>query len=76
MRLGEINSVASRPTSVSSRGTEGKRAAQAAPSRALITVTPTAASHELLTHYRHAPFLAQLIATKDQLPQTRERRRA
>jgi hypothetical protein len=26
--------------------------------------------------YRYAPFLAQLVATKDQHPQTRERRRA
>ena len=28
------------------------------------------------TSYREAQFLAHLIATKDQLPQTRERRRA
>ena len=76
MQLGEINSVASRPPGVSSRGIEGKRAAQASDSRALVTVTPAAASHEMLANYRHAPFIAQLIATKDQLPQTRERRRA
>ncbi|MEI9804585.1 MAG: hypothetical protein WDN48_09130 [Pseudolabrys sp.] len=31
---------------------------------------------EIPTSYREAQFLAHLIATKDRLPQTRERRRA
>jgi len=43
-------------------------------------VTAPAATQEASANYRQAqlqtPFLAQLIATKDQLPQTRERRRA
>jgi hypothetical protein len=45
-------------------------------SRALVPVTPvTADSRDLSPHYRPAAFLAHLIATKDQHPQTRERRR-
>jgi hypothetical protein len=45
--------------------------------RALVAVTPaTHATHEIIANYRPAAFLAQLIANKDQLPQTRERRRA
>jgi len=46
-------------------------------SRALVAVTPvTKTAHEPIASYRPAVFLAHLIATKDQLPQTRERRRA
>ena len=44
-------------------------------SRALIPVTPIAARQEPLANYREASFLAQLIATKQQMPQTRGRRR-
>ena len=49
----------------------------AAPSRALVALAPVAApAREAGTAYRPAAFLAQLIATKGQCPQTRERRRA
>lgn len=49
--------------------------AAAPESRALVvTVTPAAAQKSPV--YREAAFLAHLIATKDQAPQTRERRRA
>ena len=44
-------------------------------SRALVAMEP-AAAHEPAARFREAPFLAQLIATREQLPQTRERRRA
>ena len=44
-------------------------------SRALVATTP-ACSPEPPSIYRQTPFLAQLIATRDQLPQMRERRRA
>jgi hypothetical protein len=44
--------------------------------RALVALAPMIDSSERKTAYRHAPFLAQLAATKDQHPQTRERRRA
>ena len=45
-------------------------------SRALVALAPIAVTNDLSTSYRQAAFLAHLIATKDQLPQTRERRRA
>ena len=44
-------------------------------SQALVALTP-AATPEPSTIYRQAAFLAHLIAVKDHLPQTRERRRA
>jgi hypothetical protein len=46
-----------------------------AESSALVAVTP-AADREPRANFRLAPFLAQLIANKEQMPQTRERRRA
>ena len=47
-------------------------------SRALVAVEPAAphASPRTVTRHPAAPFLAQLIATHLQVPQTRERRRA
>ena len=48
---------------------------QAAASRALVALTPANAAHRASECYRQAPFLAHLLATKDQHPQTRERRR-
>ena len=59
---------------------QGQPARSAAPaagseSRALVALMPAAAA-DLTTVYRQAPFLAQLIATKAHVPQTRERRRA
>jgi hypothetical protein len=47
-------------------------AGPASESRALVAGT----GHEPLASYRPAAFLAHLIATKEQLPQTCERRRA
>ena len=58
------------------RGAEPASAEQVAPSRALVALTPTAALGNTPEAYRQAPFLAQLLAMKDQHPQTRERRRA
>jgi hypothetical protein len=45
-------------------------------SRALIPLEPTASSDTPLRARPQAAYLAHLIATKDKLPQTRERRRA
>jgi len=45
-------------------------------SRALIAVEPIAAGDTPLRTRPQADFLAHLIATREQLPQTRERRRA
>jgi hypothetical protein len=77
MRLGEINRASLRQTGVPADGAEADSAEpQAAESRALVALAPAAAVPETPANYREAPFLAQLIATKDQHPQTRERRRA
>jgi hypothetical protein len=48
----------------------------AAASRALVVVEAPEPTQDRPMAYRNAPFLAQLIATKDKLPQTRSRRRA
>jgi hypothetical protein len=74
MRLGEIRQASS--------GQSGVTAGQAAPardaseSRALVALAPAAPAREAMARYRQAPFLTQLLAVKDQHPQTRERRRA
>ena len=47
----------------------------AAESRALVALAP-ATEREPTVNFRQAFFLAQLIANREQLPQTRERRRA
>jgi hypothetical protein len=44
--------------------------------RALLVVEPEREILGAAGNFRQAPFLAQLIATKDKHPQTRERRRA
>ena len=45
-------------------------------SRSLVSLSsPTGYSERTASHY-YVPFLAQLVATKDLHPQTRERRRA
>ena len=63
---------------VARRATAGKREPEIAESRALIAVEAPAPVERSFTHTRHpaAPFLAQLIATQQQAPQTRVRRRA
>jgi hypothetical protein len=71
MRLAEIKKVATRQAGPTPRGTE-----QAADSRALVVLTPAAAQGKAPETHRQAPFLAQLLAIKDQHPQTREHRRA
>jgi hypothetical protein len=45
-------------------------------SRALVALDPLLRYTGQSATYRYAPFVAQLVATKDQHPQTRERRRA
>ena len=71
MRIGGINETSSRLTGPTPRGEE-----HAAGSRALVALAPAAALHKVPESYRQVPFLAQLLAMKDQHPQTRERRRA
>ena len=76
MRLGEIKKVVQRQSGPTPRGAEPAPAEQAAPSRALVALTPAAVADKTPESYHQAPFLAQLLAMKDQHPQTRERRRA
>jgi hypothetical protein len=56
----------------------GTAEGDASESRALVAIEPTIphASPRALARHPAAPFLAQLIATHLQVPQTRERRRA
>jgi hypothetical protein len=44
--------------------------------RALVALDPLQGHPGRPANHRYAPFVAQLVATKDQHPQTRERRRA
>jgi len=72
MRIGEIS-----PATSGQFGTSGGEPAPApSESRALVTLTSPAQASVATTSYRQAPFLAHLLAVKDQHAQTRERRRA
>ena len=53
-----------------------ENAVPASISRALIALSPAIHHSQRATGHQHAPFLAHLVAIKDQHPQTRERRRA
>lgn len=73
MRVGAINEGFSGQTGMPRRDAAPKH--DRAVTRALVLVE-TPAAHELTSAHRQAAFVAQLIATKDQHPQTRARRRA
>ena len=70
MRVGATEARASGPPR------QGATAPADGESRALVAFAQTPAPPEPPTLFRQAPFLAQLIATREQLPQTRARRRA
>ena len=73
MRILEFKQVASRPA----RRPGGEPGQDGGPeSRALVQLTLPVARVQTLDRYRQAPFVAQLLAIRDQHPQTRERRRA
>jgi hypothetical protein len=74
MHLIEIKSGISRP--VGSKPQAPKTPQEPAESRALVALTPREAVRTTNRGGLGAEFLAHLIATKDQAPQTRERRRA
>ncbi|HEX5211805.1 MAG TPA: hypothetical protein VFW22_08745 [Pseudolabrys sp.] len=76
MRLGEIKRVATRPAGFTPREAAPEVAEKPASGHALIPVAPAADGNETPNVYRQAPFLAQLLAMRDQHPQTRERRKA
>ena len=75
MRLRLIGSVDGVRTGRAARRAEPSPAEQAEASRALVALAPVIAAHDAPEAFRQAPFLAQLIAMKDQHPQTREHRR-
>jgi hypothetical protein len=72
MRIGQITTTGSRPSGLPVQDAD---LAPAGESRALVALTPAAATYKPSESHRQAAFLAHLIATKGQLPQTRERRR-
>jgi hypothetical protein len=73
MRIGEINKAASGQATHHAKPAPAEHAAS---SRELVALTPAAALRAMPENYCQAPFIAQLLAMKDQHPQTRERRRA
>ena len=75
MRIGGIGGPAIGPAS---RRASAERHEPETETRALIAIAPPAPCERvpMLTRHPAAPFLAQLIATKLQAPQTRARRRA
>ena len=71
MRIGEIKQA------LANAVTGGNEAAPPAQeSRALIALTPPAPIAAAPRNYNRSPFLAQLLATKEQHAQTRDKRRA
>jgi hypothetical protein len=74
MNVTATRHAADKPTGAPLRAAE-QHDAPASESRALVAIGP-AATREPAASFREATFLAQLIATREQLPQTRERRRA
>ena len=76
MRIGGIGGTAVGPRRAAPERSAPQNAETA--TRALIPVAPAAPTERCLTLARRpaAPFLAHLIATRMQVPQTRERRRA
>lgn len=76
MRLGEVNSSTPRHHESADHRPEPGGETHVSESRALVTLASNADHSDAQPGYRNAAFLAQLIATKEQHPQTRERRRA
>jgi hypothetical protein len=75
MRIGATSGGSSNFSGRMPREAASAPAEPQAESRALVTLAPPAELDQPSIH-RQAPFLAQLIATKAQHPQTRQRRRA
>ena len=66
----------SRQSDLAPRAEDSAAAPPAAPSRALVALAPIETRRDAPDRHRQAPFLAHLLATKGDHPQTRERRRA
>jgi hypothetical protein len=76
MRLTEVNQPRFRQPHPATSGPEQDNDPTGSESRALVALDPLRGRAERSASHRYAPFVAQLVATKDQHPQTRERRRA
>jgi hypothetical protein len=74
IETGSVMRVGEREKAVTG-GLAAAEPAPAAESRALVALAPPARPSEAPAPYRQAPFLAHLLAVKDQHAQTRERRR-
>jgi hypothetical protein len=76
MRIVKINRSTSGLTDSRKSGAQKEVVSDVA-GRALVVTEPDRVTHDAgSANFRQAPFLAQLIATKDHHPQTRDRRRA
>lgn len=75
MRTAENNSSTSQLTD-SGQSDAAPEVVKDVAGRALLVIEPEREILGAVASFRQAPFLAQLIATKDKHPQTRERRRA
>lgn len=76
MRLTEVNGPQFRQSRPEMNTPQQSSEATESESRALIALDPLRGRPQQMTAHRYAPFIAHLVATKDQHPQTRERRRA
>jgi len=76
MRLEEINASSGQHSNPVDRQAEPDCGEPNSESRALVALASPAGASDCQAVHRHAPFVAQLLAVKDQHPQTRERRRA
>lgn len=74
MRIGKIRQASSGEIGVT--GGQTAVVSETSEGRALVALAPPAPLREPVARHREAPFLAQLLAVKDQHPQTRARRRA
>lgn len=76
MRIGETDTSRLRHSNPAAHYPEPECEAASPENRALVAIDPLSDLSQRPAGYRYAPFLAHLVATKDQHPQTRERRRA
>jgi hypothetical protein len=76
MLIGEINGSQLRRPHPEMKAPENDSEPTGSESRALVALDPLQGRSENTASHRYAPFVAHLVATKDQHPQTRERRRA
>ena len=76
MLVGEVNGSQSRRPHPAMSARESVSEPTGSDSRALVALDPLQDHFGNTVSHHYAPFVAQLVATKDQHPQTRERRRA